>query len=101
MVSDYVDMDVPASFGDNRLNSGRIIRLFVRPPVFCTCVQYLITFCNRPEAASDVIFGRFVRPTVLDKRVFSDPTIVENFHPKLVEAVFSSVVSPKVPTRSR
>ena len=31
MTLDYVRTDVPASFGDFRLNSGRVIRLFVRP----------------------------------------------------------------------
>ena len=32
---DYVGTDVPAGFGDSRLNSGRIIRLFVQPDPFC------------------------------------------------------------------
>ena len=31
---DYVGTDIPASFGDYRLNSGRIIRLFVRQNPF-------------------------------------------------------------------
>ena len=53
-----------------RLNSGRIIRLFARAgPILRTCVQYLMTFFSRPEAASDVISGRFVMPIVLDKCV--------------------------------
>ena len=60
MALDYVSADVHASFGDYRLNTGRIIRLFVWPDAFCALfVQYLITFCNRPEAASDVISGIF------------------------------------------
>ena len=32
--------------------------------VLRTFVQYLITFCIRPEAASDVIYGSVVRPNV-------------------------------------
>ena len=35
MTLDYVGTDVPASFGDFRLNDGRIIRLFVRPDPIC------------------------------------------------------------------
>ena len=38
-------------------------------PVLRTFVQYLITFCSRPEAASDVISGTFARPIGLDKCV--------------------------------
>ena len=56
---DYVGADVTASFDDYRLSNGRIIRLFVGP-VLRTFVQYLITCCSRPEAASDVISGKFV-----------------------------------------
>ena len=42
--------------------------------VQCTFVQYLIAFCSRPEAASDVLSGRFVSPIVPDKcEKFSDP----------------------------
>ena len=32
---DYVATDVHAGFGDSRLNSGRIIELFVRQDPFC------------------------------------------------------------------
>ena len=35
--------------------------------------QYLIAFCNRPEAASDVISGRFVEP-LQKSGVVIDPT---------------------------
>ena len=35
MAFDYVVTDVHASLGDSRLNSGRIIRLFVLPESFC------------------------------------------------------------------
>ena len=73
----YVGADIRANFGDSRLNSGPTIRLFVRPDPFCTLfVQYLITFCSRTEAASDVISGLFVRPVVLNTRVnFNDPSL--------------------------
>ena len=48
-----------------------------------TFVQYLITFCGQPEAASDVISSMFVGPTVLKKRV--------KFHSKPSEVVLSTV----------
>ena len=76
MALDYVSTDVSAGFGDSRLHSGRIIRLCPAGPVLRTCVQYLITFCSRPEEASDVIPSRFVGPADLDKRVKSnDPSL--------------------------
>ena len=57
---DYVDMDVwPA---------GPVLRI--------TFAQYLITFCSRPEATSDVISGRVLGPVILDNPVKSaDPRI--------------------------
>ena len=62
--------DIPVSFCDHRLNNGRIILLCLAGPALCTFVQYLITsFCSRPEVASDVISGTFVRLFVLDKCV--------------------------------
>ena len=72
MASDYASTDVPASFGDYRLNSGRIIRLCLAGPVLQTSVQYLITFSSRREVASDInhiISDTFVRTIVLDKCV--------------------------------
>ena len=40
----------------------------------CTLLQYFIAFCSRPEAASEVISGRFLRPIVPDKCAkFRDP----------------------------
>ena len=49
----------------------------VATPVLCIrFVQYLIAFCSRLEAASDVIFGTFEGPAVPDKRVkFCDPCL--------------------------
>ena len=47
-------MDVPPKLGDSRLNSGRVIRLFCGRTRLRTFVQYLVSCCNRPEAASDV-----------------------------------------------
>ena len=76
MALDYVSADVPAGFGDSQLNSGRIIRLCPAGPVLRTLVQYLITFCSRPEAAGDVISGMFVGLLVLDTFVkFRDPSL--------------------------
>ena len=64
-------MDVRVNFGDSLLNNGwpnysTHCRLY---PFLRTSVQYLIAFCSRPEAASDVISGRFVRLAVPDKYV--------------------------------
>ena len=36
---------------------------------FAHVVQYLVAVCNRPEGASDVISGQFVRQIVLEKFV--------------------------------
>ena len=74
---DYVGMDVSASLGDSRLNTGRIIRLFCPArPVLRTLMHYLIAFCTRREPASDVISGVFLKPVVPDKRVKSrDPCL--------------------------
>ena len=33
-----------------------------------TFMQYMIAFCSRPEAASDIISSKFVRPIVPEKR---------------------------------
>ena len=63
---EYVVTDVSASFGDYKLNIGRIIRS-PAGPVLCTFVQYLVTFCSRPEATGDFISGWLVGPIVLDK----------------------------------
>ena len=38
-------------------------------PVLRTFVEYLITFCSRTDAASEVISGRFLGQIVLDKPV--------------------------------
>ena len=61
-------LDFSASFGDSRLNSGRIIRLRPAGPVLRTFVWYSVAFCSRPEAANDV-FGRFMRQIVFNKCV--------------------------------
>ena len=37
--------------------------------VICTFMQYSITFCSQPEAASDVIYGVFVRQSIVDEVV--------------------------------
>ena len=63
-------------------------------PVLRTFVQYLIVFCGRPEAASDVISGKFVRPSVPDKfEQFREPrlNLLEKFDTKLSETAFSTV----------
>ena len=45
-------------------------------PVLRTFVQYWITFCSRPQAASDIVSGTFVSLVVLVKRVkFHDPCL--------------------------
>ena len=59
-------MDIYVKVGGSTL-TDRIIRLSDRTRFFRTFVQYLIAFNSRPEAASDIISGKFGRPIVLDK----------------------------------
>ena len=45
-------------------------------PVLRTSVQYSVALCNRPEGASDVISGNFVRQIVFEKSAkFCDPCL--------------------------
>ena len=61
---------------DSRLNSCRIIPLWPAGLVLRTFGQYLIVFCSRLEAVSDVVSGRFVRPFVPFKCLkFRDPRL--------------------------
>ena len=53
--------------GDLASSRGRIMRLYAGRTRFTHCMHYLIAFCSRPEAASDKISDKFVRPTLLDK----------------------------------
>ena len=89
-------MDVRVKFGDSVLNTGRIVRLFVGR----TFVRYLIAFCNRPEAANDVVSGMFVRPLFRDQCVkFRDHrlNLSEEMQPKAVrDAAFSAVFRTSV-----
>ena len=49
-------------------------KLQLNVPVQHIFVQYLITFCSRPETDNDVISGRFVGPIVPDRPAkFRDP----------------------------
>ena len=64
---DWVGMNVRVKFGVSTLNSGRIIRLLPVAPILRTFVQYLLAFCSRPEAVSNVICGRFGRLIISDK----------------------------------
>ena len=61
---DNVGMDVRVKHGDSRLHRPRVIRPWPAGPVSRPFVQYLIAFCSRPEADSDVRSGKFVRQTV-------------------------------------
>ena len=48
----------------------------LRPDPFFALFTYLIAFCSRPEAASEVISSKFVGLTVADKCVkFGDPRL--------------------------
>ena len=64
----YVGVDVHANFGDSRLKSGRIIRLFDRSDPFTRFCAVFNTFCSRPETAGDVMSG-VVDPTGVKVRV--------------------------------
>ena len=68
-VVDYVHLDAPAKFGDSRLNSGPIIRLFGRPDVdyallfmlhvwSCLCLFCLLHFAaDRKELVTSYPAG--------------------------------------------
>ena len=74
----YVGMDDRSTFGESRLNCGRIIwSLWPAGPVLrITFAQYLIAFCSRLEPTMDVISGRLMGPDVPDNRVkFGHPRI--------------------------
>ena len=61
-------------------------------PVLRTLVQYLIAFCSRPEADSDVISCRIVRPIVPDKLgQFRDPRLncSREIPPAVVGGIFN------------
>ena len=77
MVLDYVGTDVPVRFGDSRLKQWSYYStLCPVGPVLHTFVQYLISFCSRLEAASDVVSSRFLWSIVPDKCVkFCDPCL--------------------------
>ena len=59
---DFVGSDVRAKCSVSRLENDRIIRLFGRSDPFYAILysRYLIAFCSRPEAATDVISGKFL-----------------------------------------
>ena len=62
--------------------------------VLRTFVQHLIAFCSLPEAASNVISGRFVGPIVHDSPVnfvILAQIVLEKLHLKPSEAEFSTV----------
>ena len=67
MAIELVNTDVRVKFGDSTLDSDRLFDSLPAAPVLLTCVQYLIAFCSRPEAANDVVSGTVVRPLVPDK----------------------------------
>ena len=86
-------MDIRKKLGDSPVNSGRINRIFAGHTRFTHFVQYLIAFCSRSEAASDVISG-FVwgrqSPTAAYNFVMLVYTVLEKFDPKS-KAAFSVV----------
>ena len=53
-------------FGDSAFNAGRII-LLVAYRVLCTCIQYSIALCRRPEVASRIISAVCMWPTINHK----------------------------------
>ena len=60
--------------GDLAPNRGRISRLCASRTLLGTVMQYSITFCSRPEAASNVISGDFLRRIVANRAVkFNNP----------------------------
>ena len=64
-----------AKFGDSNKQWPNFSTLLPAAPVLSTFLQYLIAFCKRPEASSDLVSSKCVRPIVLDKFFlkFGDP----------------------------
>ena len=57
-------------------NRDWIMHLYAGAPILRTFVQFLIAFCSRLEAASDIISGRLVKLAVLNKcEKFWDPRL--------------------------
>ena len=67
---DYIGMDDHVTFGDSMINN-MIIKINSLPaaPVLRTFVQYLVTFCSRPDDASDFISGSIWGPIIPNKPV--------------------------------
>ena len=104
MALEYVGMDIPASFGDSNLNTGRTIRLFVRPNLLCAVLDGICRHkrekcqdpCwNRspeipPKAAAGGVFGSFIATT-------SDRKYVMTSHPvwlgQMVFEMFHELIS--------
>ena len=61
MALDYVGVDVLAKFGDSMLTVAELCDFLTGWLVLRTFVRYLIAFYSRPETASHVMSGRFVR----------------------------------------
>ena len=55
MAVDKVGMDVHVKLGD--FTVAKLFDSLPPEPVIRTFVQYLIAFCSRPKAASDIISG--------------------------------------------
>ena len=55
-------MNVLATFGESGLQWPNYSTLPGRPVLRITFVQYLIAFCTRPDATSDVVSGVAYRP---------------------------------------
>ena len=62
-------MDVRVKSGDSTSTMAELFNSLPAEPVFRTSVQYLIAFYSRLETASEVVYGRFVRLTIPDKRL--------------------------------
>ena len=92
---EYVGMVVPAGFGDNGLDSCRIIRFFGWPdPFYALFAVFNCISAAEWKAATDVISGTFVWQIVPDKpEKFGDPCLnfLKKFHPKLSEVIFLTV----------
>ena len=63
-------MNIRVKFDDSRLNKQwPLFDLWPAGPVLRTFVQYMIEFCSRSDAASNVISGWFEQLAVPDKPV--------------------------------
>ena len=79
------------AFNNNSIRVASTV--WARGMILAFISMVLLSNCGRPEAASDIIFGTFVRQTIPDNLAEYDEPIPEKFEAKSSETEFSTVFS--------